>query len=74
MQDLARRRPAATYYLAIAHVARGEKEEALRLLEKSFAEPAIDMSGFKVDPLLDTLRGDPRYEALAERIVPPRAK
>ncbi len=69
LEDLSHLRPAAIYYLAIAHVALGEKEEALRLLEKSFAEPAIDMSGIKVDPLFDTLHGDPRFEALVHKIV-----
>jgi len=69
LEDLSHLRPAAIYYLAIARVALGEKEEALRLLEKSFAEPATDMSAIKVDPLVDALHGDPRYERLADKIV-----
>jgi len=69
LEDLSHLRPAAIYYLALAHVALGEKEEALQLLEKSFAEPAIDMSGLKVDPLFDALHRDPRYERLADKIV-----
>ncbi len=69
LEDLSHLRPAAIYYLALAHVALGEKEEALQLLEKSFAEPPIDMSGLKVDPLFDALHRDPRYERLADKIV-----
>jgi TolB-like protein len=59
------------YPLAIVHLALGEKEEALRLLEKSFAERDILLQGLfgsiKMDKRLDPLRNDPRFQKLVER-------
>jgi hypothetical protein len=40
-------------------------------LERAYREnDGNDIYNIRVDPLLDDLRGDPRFEALAERIVP----
>jgi TolB-like protein/Flp pilus assembly protein TadD len=59
------------YPLAIVHLALGEKEEALRLLEQSFVERDILLQGLfgsiKIDKRLDPLRSDPRFQKLVER-------
>ncbi len=40
---------------------------------KAYADRSGDeLSYLRIDPLLDPLRGDPRFEALAEKIVPAR--
>jgi len=50
-----------------------DKTEALHWLEESYRERDGDSIGvIRVDPLLDPLRDDPRFEALAEKIVPER--
>jgi TolB-like protein/tetratricopeptide (TPR) repeat protein len=60
------------YPLAIIHLAVGDKNEALRWLEKSYQDRADDVRRFiKVEPLLDPLRGDPRFEALVQKVFPP---
>jgi hypothetical protein len=42
----------------------------LRWLEQNFADrDGQRMDFIKVDPMLAPLRGDPRFEALAEKIV-----
>jgi len=41
-------------------------------LEKSFAKLQPDLNTIRFDPLLRSLHGDPRFEALAEKIVPAR--
>ena len=61
------------YSLAVVHLALGEKEEALRLLEQAFADHDILLQGFygsiKTDKRLDALRGDPRFQKLEERFM-----
>jgi hypothetical protein len=58
------------YAFAVIHLALGEKDQALDWLEKA----ARDHDGFysnfiKVDPYLDPLHGDPRFEALVSAIL-----
>jgi len=59
------------YPLAIVHLALGEKDEALRLLEQSLVERDILLQGLfgsiKIDKRLDPLRKDPRFQKLVER-------
>jgi hypothetical protein len=31
-----------------------------------------DLNWIKVDPVLDPLRGDPRFEALAQKVIAPK--
>ena len=47
------------------HLALGEKGQALDWLEKAAREHAgININLIKVDPYLDPLRGDPRFQKL----------
>jgi len=50
------------------YMALGEKDKAIDYLERAYRDHAL--SGIKVDPMLDPLRGDPRFEALVARIFP----
>ena len=66
-------REVLAYSRALLYLSLNNKEKTLRWLEQSFAERDGSNIGYiKVDPLLDPLRGDPRFEALAEKIVPAR--
>lgn len=56
------------YFLAVADIALGEKDEAIAALEKDFAERAPSYAWIPVDPLFDDLRGDPRFAALVKRV------
>jgi TolB-like protein/Tfp pilus assembly protein PilF len=61
------------YAFALACLGLGETDEALAALERSYeARESVAISSIRVDPLLDPLRSDPRFEALAEKIVPAR--
>jgi TolB-like protein/Tfp pilus assembly protein PilF len=63
----------AAYALALICVGLGDRNEALKWLEQGYREhDGFNIGPIRVDPLLAPLHGDPRFEALAERIVPAR--
>jgi TolB-like protein len=71
LKKLSQERYVSAYSFALTYLGLGDKEEALQWLEQSYQDRAGSDIGFiRVDPLLDPLRGDPRFEALAEKIVP----
>jgi Flp pilus assembly protein TadD len=66
---LSEQRYVPAYSLAVIHLALGDTDEALRLLEKSYLEGASNLKNVKRDRKLDPLRGDPRFEALVKRVL-----
>jgi TolB-like protein len=69
----ARKGKISPYAFALACLGLGQTDEALAALERSYqTREAVAISNIRVDPLLDPLRSDPRFEALAEKIVPAR--
>jgi TolB-like protein/Tfp pilus assembly protein PilF len=61
------------YCLALVCLGLDERKEAINWLEESYRErDGFDILFIRVDPLLKSLHGDRRFEALAEKIVPAR--
>jgi TolB-like protein/Tfp pilus assembly protein PilF len=59
------------YLFALISIGLGEKSTAIQYLEQSYQHHEnLDLNWVKVDPLLDPLRGDPRFEALVAKIFP----
>jgi serine/threonine-protein kinase len=56
------------FLLADIYVGLGQKEEAFAWLEKAFEAKDPATLQFKIDPLYDSLRSDPRYVKLIRRI------
>lgn len=54
--------------IAIIYAALGDTDDALIWLERAYAERDEDLSLLKVDPRLDSLRGDPRFLSLLQRV------
>jgi hypothetical protein len=48
----------------------GEKDEAFNWLEKAYEERESYFNLFKVEPVFDSLRSDPRFLGLLKRIGP----
>ena len=73
LRQLRAQRYTAAYALALVAVGLGDKTEALHWLEESYRERDGDSIGvIRVDPMLVPLHGDPRFEAVAEKILPAR--
>jgi hypothetical protein len=73
LKELSTQRYVAANTFALTYLGLGDKEQALHWVEKSYQDHAgSDIGWIRVDPLLDALRGDPRFEAIAEKIVPTR--
>ena len=51
-----------------ALVALGEKDEAMKWIEKGIAERSNGVAYLVANPEYDALRGDPRYEAILTRV------
>ena len=67
LNELSTKRYVPAYSLALVYLGLGNKAETLRWIEKSYEDHA-DLVYFKVEPLLDLLRGDPRFEALVQKV------
>jgi serine/threonine-protein kinase len=73
LQDIERRKgDVEAYSYAIIHLSLGENDQAIDWLERSYrAKELPDIGNIKVNPMLDPLRGDPRFEKLANQVLPP---
>ena len=70
LTEAAKRRYVQPYAFAVMHLALGEKDQALTWLERAAQERGGTYFNFiKVDPYLDPLRGDPRFEALVQKVA-----
>ena len=53
---------------AVEHAKAGQKDKAVECLEKSYQRRELWMSLLKVEPGLDSLRDDPRFDELVKRV------
>ena len=72
LQSLSERQYVPAYSMAVVQLTFGNKDEAIRLLEKSYEDRApfdsTDLGWILVDHRLDSLRSDPRFKNLITRI------
>jgi len=70
LTDEAKSRYVAPYASAVLYLGLGDKERALAELERAYQTGDNNyLFVLKVDPMMDDLRGDPRFEALVQKIV-----
>jgi TolB-like protein len=67
-KELSKQRYVSAYWFAQAYTALQEKDEALCWFERAFKERSAWMTILKVDPWLDPLRSDPRFQDLLRRM------
>src|SRR6266852_1732838 len=60
----------APYALALVQIALGDKDRAIEELEHAYQEHETNyLFAIKVDPMLDDLRGQPRFDALVQKVT-----
>ena len=70
LNEMAKSAEVPEYALAVAYTSLGEKERAIEALEHGFAGGNKSyLFLLPGDPILDDLRGDPRFEALVRKIT-----
>jgi tetratricopeptide (TPR) repeat protein len=70
LNEMAKSRYVAPYAIAFVYLGLGEKERAINELERAYQSGDTNyLFLIKVDPLLDDLRGQPRFEALVQKVV-----
>jgi len=60
------------YRIAATYVALGDKEQALQWLQRAYSDDYGWMVWLKVDPVMDPLRSDPRFQNLLARMKFPQ--
>jgi tetratricopeptide (TPR) repeat protein len=56
------------YRVAAVYLALGDKDQAIQWLRKDYADRGNWMNQLKVDPVMDPLRSDPRFQALMRKM------
>jgi len=70
--EAAKTRFVSPYFLATAYAGLGDKDKAFEGLETAYRDRADWMAYLKVDPEIDSLRSDPRFQDLLRRVgLPP---
>jgi len=57
-----------SYFMANVHAFRGERDEAFKWLDRAYQEHSAYLPALNVDPILKSLRGDPRFRDLQVKL------
>ncbi len=68
LEQISKSEYVSPYMIATIYAGLGQKEKAFEFLEKAYMERSLDLSWFlKVDPRMDSLRSDVRFQSLLRR-------
>jgi hypothetical protein len=69
--DKSKKQYVSPFYVAIVYAGLNENEKALDWLEKAYDDRSNGIVFLKVDPQLDSLRSNPRFRSLLQRLALP---
>ena len=72
LRQVVKKRFVCPYEIATTYLALGKRDEAFGWLEKAYEARSICMAWLRVDPRLDPLRSDPRFQDLVRRVGLPQ--
>ena len=68
LNELAKQQYVSAYEVATIYVALGNTEQAFQLLEEAYAEHSFHLVYLNVSPQLKSVRSDPRFQELVQRV------
>jgi TolB-like protein/Flp pilus assembly protein TadD len=68
LEDDVRREGVGRYEIALIYTGLGDKQEAFEWLEEAYKAHDVGLVYLKIDPCLDPLRSDPRFDDLMRRV------
>jgi TolB-like protein/Tfp pilus assembly protein PilF len=69
LDEMEKHRYVDFFWRALLYVGLGDKDRALQFLEQSYANnEGYEIGLIKVDPMLDSLRAEPRFQALVKKV------
>jgi tetratricopeptide (TPR) repeat protein len=68
LQEFVRKDGVGRYEIALVYTGLGRKQDAFKWLEASYQAHDVGLLYLKVDPSLDPLRSDPRFQDLVRRV------
>jgi len=69
LKSRSRRRYIPAYAIALIYAGLGDKDNAFIWLGKAYDDRSTSLAYLKVDPILNSLRSDPRFVGLVQRIA-----
>ena len=72
LKDLSKQRYVSPYFLAVVYVGLSANGQAFEYLERAYEERSESLIYLKVEPILEPLHSDPRFQDLVHRVgLPP---
>jgi TolB-like protein/Tfp pilus assembly protein PilF len=69
LDELEKHRYVDVFWRALLYLGLGDKDRALQFLEQSYANgEGYEIGLIRVDPMLDSLRAEPRFQALVKKV------
>jgi tetratricopeptide (TPR) repeat protein len=69
LDEMEKHRYVDVFWRALLYLSLGDKERALQSLEQSYVNrEGYEIGLIKVDPMLDSLRAEPRFQALIKKV------
>jgi serine/threonine protein kinase/TolB-like protein/Tfp pilus assembly protein PilF len=68
LREVSRLQYVSPYFVAVIYIALGEKDRAFEWLQKAYEERSESLVYLKVEPMLDPLRSDRRFQNLLRRM------
>jgi adenylate cyclase len=69
LDEMEKHRYVDVFWRALLYLSLGDKDRALQFLEQSYAKnEGYEIGLIRVDPMLDSLRSEPRFQALVKKV------